>query len=294
MLAAIQHGRIEVLEYCEQNGVVGQWHIPHMNTAAKYGQLEVMKWLSYHGCAFNAKTAVNAAKTNRFAVLKWLAAEDGLIIAKNLSDKACQSGNIALIEWLLNWQPLTSDAYTFAAQCGCVNVLQWLQDVRALPLPSYIDRRSISKIASRGHLEVLKWLQNKNRLSSINLQEVVIRGRKLPLCFYRWLIRTSSLDAAQHGQLEILKWVAKENNFLLAETGVELYAASWGHLDVLKWLRDEQGFRWNAQKIAEAARKHWYEEVARWATSSNSFLPELQKRIYSNDVSLNDSKRQKK
>ena len=147
-------------------------------------------------------------------------------IARWLSPMAAQKGRFEMLEYYCSTfaqhgPPSFHSAAEAAARGGHLEVLKWLKE-RNMPLwPDAV----MAQAAGRGHLEVAKWLKEEGGSSIWN---------------------QPTLHAVQGGHLKVLKWLQEIDKLHLnpSERGACLYAAMHGHLEVLQWLR-ENGFNWN-------------------------------------------------
>ena len=100
------------------------------NTATRYGNLDLMKWMRKNGYQWDGiHTSAFAASQSNVEILKWL------------HENNCPRNE------------LTCSA---AASCGHLDVLQYLRRENCK-----WDANACSSAASKGHLEVLKWLREQ-------------------------------------------------------------------------------------------------------------------------------------
>lgn len=117
LYAAIECGRIDIIKYCLDNGLILSKGNKCCSRAAEYGQLEVLKWLR---CDANSlDTAINS-----YGIAYWdeecitIAAGAGhLDMIKYMRDSSIHDDNIC---------PWDSTATEFAANSNQLEVLMWL------------------------------------------------------------------------------------------------------------------------------------------------------------------------
>tara|TARA_B110000503_G_C7168829_1_gene423282 strand:- start:4505 stop:5293 length:789 start_codon:yes stop_codon:yes gene_type:complete len=121
-------------------------------SAAKEGQLEVLKWLRENGCPRNERTFANATLYGHLKVLKWARA-NGCPWHRETCNAAAGRGHLEVLKWLREngcpWDEVTCSG---AAMGGHLEVLQWL---RANECPW--DEGTCRWAAKCGKLEVLQW-----------------------------------------------------------------------------------------------------------------------------------------
>ena len=146
--AAMEYGRIPVLEWCYQKC----YEPPHniITTAVIYGRLEVVKWLYQRGFRFDSWTAINAAFSGSLELVKWLYDED-CHFDSEICDSAAYSGNAELIEWLHNEGfRLNDQTYYQAVMNGRLEIVKWLR-LKGIAYPvdilDHFDKRRFPELA---------------------------------------------------------------------------------------------------------------------------------------------------
>lgn len=102
----------------------------------------------------------------------------------------------------------------------------------------------MATVASRGHLEVLRWARENG-------------------CPWD---DGPCTEAVKHGHLEVLKWA--RTNGCAWGTHTTLAAASHGQLEALKWLR-AGGCPWFKACALRSAIAHGHQEAAEWIASQS-------------------------
>ena len=199
-------------------------HKKHARVAAKYGSLDVLKWLHQNGCDWSKWTCQWAASGGHLDVLRY-AHENGCPGTSVRAQQRRKTGTLTVFDAHENgcdWSKWTCiraasgghlDCFKYAHENGCV----W-------------DEGTCSEAANRGHLEVMKWLHNNG-------------------CpWNEWVCRS----AASCGHLDCLQY-AHENGCDWYEDTCSA-AASGGHLDCLKYAH-ENGCPWNELTCNNAANE---------------------------------------
>ena len=149
-------------------------HSPY-DFAAGSGLVELLKWAREHGCPWDERACVAAAKRGHMAVLKW-AGEHGCPWDPQTCTEVAYKGNLGILKWLRETGcPWDAGTCSHAAWGGNLEVLEWAR-------ANGWDQDTCSLVAIN-HLEVLKWA----------------RANGCP-----WDAKTS-YSAASGGDLEILK-----------------------------------------------------------------------------------------
>jgi len=125
------------------------------NNAAREGHLEVLKWLHTNGCPLNAYAAACESGAKCLEILKWLK-ENGCIWDNRAHIVAAKEGNMEALNWLSeNGQ--NESIFRAAVSGGSLEIVQWVS--QKIEIKSKLKYCALA--ASRGHLEVLKWLREK-------------------------------------------------------------------------------------------------------------------------------------
>jgi hypothetical protein len=251
-LEAAEIGCISVLERLHENGhlslptAVSPQNSAHVvdlgllyRVTARFGQLEVLKWLraknvwwdhlvkGWHFYAF-----AGAAEGGNIEIIEWVLAS-GQQWDSAVCGSAALFGQLEVLKWLhTNGCPWDEWTCASAAKGGHLEVLQWARE-NGCPW----DQRTCAFASGYGHLEVLKWVHEND----CPWDELICAG------------------AAKGGHLAVLQW-ARENGCPWNEDTCA-GAAAGGHLEVLKWAR-ENDCPWDFRTLSCAHKHH---EVMQWA-----------------------------
>lgn len=156
-----QNGDFELLELLYEK-------IPHRFNegvcllAAKYGRLDMLKWLRERDVPWDPSTMDAAAEYGHVSILKWGRKKQFRFNPESLTSHAAKGGHQDVLDFLYQFIPTFFNASTFrgaaltftgAIQAGHVHVVEWLLN-KNLKLHSYI----CVKAAEVGNLEILKLL----------------------------------------------------------------------------------------------------------------------------------------
>ena len=217
-LGAAKFGQLEALKYLKANKC--PWHEDLCNQAAERGHVDVLKWARAHDppCPLGPDPRMIcwfAAKRGHLDVLKWARAQDPPI-PFHIDTMAAQILQVKpeMREWLyLNDCPWGTGACTATARIGDLPTLQWLR-ARGCPWDPYTDIEAIRN----GKITLLTWVLN-NGCDSDNGT-----GTDLSCC------------AAEYGQIAILDLLRRMDHGF----GMETYYAArrGGQVEVMTWLRE--------------------------------------------------------
>ncbi|KAH9115559.1 hypothetical protein LEN26_000516 [Aphanomyces euteiches] len=155
-----------------------------MDSAAKHGHVEVLKWLHHHRSEGCTTAAVReAARNGHLHVLQWLA-RHCICLWSDAMDLAAANGRLAVVEWLHeSKRPCSTKAFIGAASNGHLKVVQWLDQHRS----AYCTTDAMDGAAKNGHLDVVVWLHHNRREGCT----------------------TAAMDgAALRGHIQVLRWLA--------------------------------------------------------------------------------------
>jgi hypothetical protein len=248
--------------------------------AAGAGDLELLRWLRYRHCPWDARASWEAAASGRWDVLRWLRSQRkpcplddrvwGLLVRRGRLDQLQQLSLEARPP--LSWQ---AEACLQAATAGQLEVLQWLR-AQCYPSPTYrwdVDRCAAAAAAA-GHLNVLQWLlatvashhwsrEAFSAAAAVNRLDVVqwLRSQRPPC---RWNERACTFAAAR-GHLGVLQWLRSQHPPCPWDAQACAWAARGGHLGVLQWLRSQHPpCPWDEGVVAYA-RQHRNKQLLQWA-----------------------------
>jgi len=148
-LAAII-GHLPILQSCNDIS------IDTCTTAAIHGHIDCLEWLIDNDCECDFEVCDSAAQYGQCDVVKYLYSrgfrcQDGLALA-------AASGNLELVQWLYDHNaPINGDEFECAASSGNIEMLDWLYD-NGFVLDYYAYRGAICA----GNIDVCEWLFEHN------------------------------------------------------------------------------------------------------------------------------------
>ncbi|KAL3665748.1 hypothetical protein V7S43_009179 [Phytophthora oleae] len=247
-----------------------------MNSAARHGHLEVVKWLIKRGLGKGSTLAIHfAAMNGHLEVAKYLHAQDFTGCYQKTLQETAKGGHLAVVQWLwtqfhddpkadllcehggdefFSRGPPFTNEMTAAASNGHLEVIQYLHTI-ALTLAGKKRKRGgssmddvVSEAAINGHLDVVRWVCTHTTVNSTeHAMTGAARNGHFPVV--KWLheniphedFRTVVLDkAAFCGDMPLWKWLHTNRPNERWSTIAIYSAARRGHLHVLRWLLDHE------------------------------------------------------
>ena len=223
-------------------GAPGSHHVTMAQAAARFGHLELVRWLvEEQGFEIDDAVVDNAAGSGNLELVQWLWGNEGVEVDKRLIRRATESGHLELVRWLVEEQGFEIDDAVVdnAAGSGNLELVQWLWGNEGVE----VDKRLIRRATESGHLELVRWLVEEQ---GFEIDNAVVD------------------NAAGSGNLELVQWLWDDELDDVFEVDKRLMqrAAKSGHLELVKWLRGK-GCDWNAWTFALAAQRG-HLEVLEW------------------------------
>lgn len=211
-----QNGDLELLELLYEK-IPDQFNEGVYLIAAKYGRLDMLKWLRERKVPWDPSAMDAAAEYGHLSILRWCRKNQFKFNPASLTSHAAKGGHLNVLDFLYHFIPTFFNGSTFrgsastfigAIQAGHVHVVKWLLNKR-LKLHSYL----CGKAAEVGNLEILKLLVQHG----CPLDEIVVH------------------TAAAYDRAEILKyaiengcpWYRKTLNAVLDNRNLDLFKWCW-------------------------------------------------------------------
>lgn len=225
---AAAHGRIELVDLLLSDAV------PHtrcsplvMNCAAGAGRLDMVIRLhdvisgQYQPATADgrAQCAVMdyAAGGGHLDIVKWLHENTNQGCTTHAMDMAAANGHTHVLQWLHEHRTEGCTIAAGSTSCsGNVGTVEWI--FGHLPPASLDPVRVFCDAASRGHMDVLRWLHANG----------LVPPYSAPM----------AESAASRGRLDALQWMAAHLPDALFDASIVEAAAQYGHLDIVEWLCD--------------------------------------------------------
>ena len=153
--------KLELLKWIREEKKC-KWDGWTMSSAASQGNLEMIKYCVANECPVDERACTCAARNGHLEVLKYLREEvKAPVNGKVIKIAACH-GDLELIRYLVEnkcagWENGYLDALDTIAKHGHFQCLKYLHEEVKLPL----NGRMIDFAASRGHLEMIRYLVGK-------------------------------------------------------------------------------------------------------------------------------------
>ena len=190
-------------------------------------------------------------------LLKWVHSCERPL-SHQLRYRACSLGDLDLIKWISSSSSLycyqwEEDAITLAAQSGHLEVIKWLREKNGCKWNS----DAVIEAAQNGYLEIVKWLLTNGCPWS-------------PSVFHQ---------ACTAGQLAVAKWLSDNKYKAHWDCNPIANTALCGHLEVVKWLREECECEWTSicvlwavegtgESTSTVAGKTRHLEVTQWLVNN--------------------------
>ena len=222
--------------------------------AAEAGQLEVLLWLRMGRSRWDETIRGRAIKGGHPKVVFWALVTEPISFSVRYSEfslVAGKSGDPKMVEAVLHG-PSEGLRYNIglelcfvgAASRGHLDLLKWLKDNHGLPTGIQVRERTCNAAIKGGHLPVLEWMV-QNGLDAWPMgssYHAAKTGRKDLVVFllehgHREFGTMTCAGAAESGNLDLLIYLREE---LGVPWGVDTCscAVKSGNLDMLKWARD--------------------------------------------------------
>jgi len=144
--------------------------LSYTQTAAKYGQLDILKHLYEIGCRFDSDASDDAIKNGHLDIVKWLH-ENGCNWGWWGTRYAVCNGHLDIVKYLHHHGRLIgytdgyyNDMYYGVARNGHLEVLKYMFEVMHIPFAGY-HHPSVESICSysvkSGNLDMVKYLRTK-------------------------------------------------------------------------------------------------------------------------------------
>ena len=203
---AAEYGRIDILEWFEQKGMLPTHD--GADAAATNGHIDTLRWLESRRRMPTKNGANNAAKNGHMGTLLWLAERKILPTVVGANDAAA-NGHIDILQWLEGKGILpTMVGATNAAANGYIDILEWLEERGILPRES-----ATYGAAMTGHVDVLDWLEQRGYV----------------------LTQDSAWGAALGGHINVLDWLEKRG--ILPRPGAADWVVEHNAMELLHWLK---------------------------------------------------------
>jgi|APSaa5957512535_1039671.scaffolds.fasta_scaffold25213_2 hypothetical protein len=128
------------------------------SSAAKHGNIDVLKWLCNNNCDHNEKTCTNAARNGHLELLLWVL-DKGCICSNWRVICACaaSNGHVNILEKIRpEKQPWIADTiWDCASLNGHLNVLKWAFE-NGCPM----ENLTCCHAAIGGHIDIIDWAHN--------------------------------------------------------------------------------------------------------------------------------------
>jgi len=233
---AARYGSIEVLKWLHKKNFTLNDRIFYLvANSDRDNVLEILKWLHENGCPWNETACYGAAERGHFDALKWLH-ENGCPLGEGICSAATESGNLEMLKWLRsNGCRWDNDTFPNAISSGNLEMIQWLHENNC-PW----NGSTCTNAVTMKRLDILRWLIEKGcppeqdscvwaaRYGRLDMLKL-IHQTGFPMCEIEFS------GAVQNNHYEVVKWLYE--NGCPRSTTVYQTAAKNNHLDIMRFLR---------------------------------------------------------
>ncbi|POM60665.1 hypothetical protein PHPALM_30453 [Phytophthora palmivora] len=229
-----------------------------MRSAAKTGNLEVVRWL-YNECHAPAEDALRyAQKEGYWETARWILVNCELEVRRVNWDGAAADGALSFIKYAYSrglGKPRSSTLVA-AASNGHLEIVTWLYDEVHLPLIAGAMRRA----AENGHLSVVQRLHDKDcEQGDVWTMDSAAKNGHLDVVEWLHEYRNEGCSsktmswAAGHGHLEVVKWLHTHRSEGCTKLAMDM-AATNGYLEIVQWLHENRTEGCSTDAMDGAAR----------------------------------------
>ncbi len=234
---AVIGGHLDIVIWARLYGC--EWYEATFISAAEYGHLHIIKYLSKHMYSKSIELCPSAALHGHLDILIW-AKDHGFRCNENICRNAAIGGHLEILKWAINNKCYFDESivYYFAAHENKLNIIKWMHE------NNYEwDYKTCNGAAENGNLELLKWLMENG-------------------CGF---IEDICSSAAKSGNLDMLKWLKEIGCKLNQEVCTN--ATMKRHLHIIEWAI-ENGCELN-ESILDIALKRGFGEIISWIKEMN-------------------------
>jgi hypothetical protein len=240
-----------------------------VKTAAKTGNLKILKLLRKGECRFDKYTFYIAAFHGHIAILKWAFEKDGyhMYSLVDWARNAIQGGHLEILNWiknLLGYSPESCQPIQFPIHVHCEESL--------VQYEIYM----INSAIKGGKIDSIKWLKRHGYLLNLSFyaDEAIKNGHMVIL---KLLVEENgcpihsslTITAARRGHFEILKWLIEDRHCPLNESTANAAVKS-GNLEMFQWLI-AKGCSWHKRYCSYTIMYKNYFEFFKWMVENGCF-----------------------
>jgi hypothetical protein len=199
-----------------------------LDKAIKFGDLDFYKYLvNEKGLKIGDDAVITAAKSGNLEIVEYLV-EKGAKIDKNALEKAVIIGNLAIVKYLVNKvEKIDDNLVSDAVKYNYIPIVKFLVDEKNVK----ISNNTIINAAQNGNLDLVKYLVNKVE----NVDDYIVNY------------------VTNLGDLDFLKHLINEKNAIIS-SDILIRAILSDNLAVVKYLVDEKNLEVSNSHVNSAAR----------------------------------------
>jgi len=208
-----------------------QWDTDAVSRAARYGHLDMVKWL-YSELGWVRDVSNQAARGGHLSVLQWtLEMRFGWSV--QVCGSAARGGHLNVLQWLrANGCPWDSRTTAEAARNAHLHVLSW-----AIANGCPVGATAMDMAAQIGHLDIVQWLIANEFPQSTHMYNSALKGDHMQVA--EWLYAQGHLldhggEANGVDDVRALEWLSERGYSFDTYT---LWYAAWTKCpNAIKWL----------------------------------------------------------
>jgi hypothetical protein len=273
-------GRLETVKWLRERGGKETWDkCKALARATLGGHVEILTWAEEEGLlppeyrrssfqTFLRGPFIRGNQNMSLEALMWLWERNFRFTISEIGDLCARGGHLHVLQWLweeeggrgVNPEWIFKNLALAAAFSGHVEVLKWI--MKMVPQIEFTAPEFLLKVARKGHLGVMKFLEEKGY--PVTEEHYHVAAKSGHLGVLRWGMEERGWRgcekvceaAARRGDLEFLKW-ARERGCPWDHMVYVMAGARGGggeRLEILEWAREE-GCPWDGRAPTEAVKE---------------------------------------
>jgi hypothetical protein len=235
--AAAGGAHLHLLEFLRDQGCEWDEHV--CSAAAKSGDLSTLQWLHEQGCPWEPREICDDAAAGGSIEMLLFLTQHGCALNEYTMAEAARKGHLAVCHFLVAEQcPCDATACVVAAAGGHLETVRFLHECGAPWDVTAICKRAVEN----GSVELLQYLKQQGCVFTAGHMSAAAERGLLHVCQYLraeqcpWSAKACR-TAAVGGHLSTLSWLHEQSCPLGDIQDVRMSAAASGHLCIIKYLK---------------------------------------------------------
>jgi hypothetical protein len=210
MYDAIVNNQFRVVKWLQKTmGRDPESHI--FNTAAQYGNLKIIKFLTKNGYIGSTDAMDRAARDGNFKIVKWLHNNRTEGCTTNAMNWSARNGHFKIFRWLAKHRTegYSKNIMNYIIEYGDLNKIKSFYEKTKLELTT----ESVRCATSTGNIEIFEWVYDKVKEVPENILYVAIYSKRVDMFKYLFkkgirnglIFTMENLPREYHN--EILYWI---------------------------------------------------------------------------------------